>query len=304
MNEGTPHIQYLKRHQIDTGRWDLCIQQSANQLIYAHAFYLDHMAEGQWDALVLNDYEAVMPIPWRRKWGLRYACQPAFTQQLGVFGSSVSPSIVDPFLDRLQTHIRLAELDLNYQNPKPGLTRRVNFILSLDAPYEQLAANYKKDLVRNLKLANTLDYLQDISLEETLDSYREHYASRLPYFRPADYKNFGRICRQMQQQGQLLLRAAVDPQGQILATALLLRDAHRLYLLQSTTLPAGRKKEANHFLLDRLIQEWAGSRLVLDFEGSEQPGIAHFYANFGSIDQPYFFFRHNNLPWPVRLFKR
>jgi hypothetical protein len=43
--------------------------------------------------------------------------------------------------------------------------------------------------------------------------------------------------------------------------------------------------------------------MILDFEGSDHPGIAHFYENFGSINQPYFFYRHNRLPWPLRLLK-
>jgi hypothetical protein len=43
--------------------------------------------------------------------------------------------------------------------------------------------------------------------------------------------------------------------------------------------------------------------MILDFEGSDHPGIAHFYANFGGIDQPYFFYRRNRLPWPIRWLK-
>jgi hypothetical protein len=43
--------------------------------------------------------------------------------------------------------------------------------------------------------------------------------------------------------------------------------------------------------------------MILDFEGSDQPGIAHFYSNFGGVDQPYFCYRRNRLPWPVRWLK-
>ncbi len=46
------------------------------------------MAAGQWDALVLDDYQAVMPLTWRSKFGIRYLYQPAFTQQTGIFSAS------------------------------------------------------------------------------------------------------------------------------------------------------------------------------------------------------------------------
>ena len=76
-----------------------------------------------------------------------------------------------------------------------------------------------------------------------------------------------------------------------------------MYLLASVTWPEGREQEANHFLLDRLINEFAASDTVLDFEGSDLPGVAHFYRNFGGIDQPYFFYRLNRLPWYIRWMK-
>ena len=60
-------IHYLRRYEIDTKKWDQCIIESDNGLIYAHAFYLDHMAK-QWDALVMGNYDAVMPLPFNQKW--------------------------------------------------------------------------------------------------------------------------------------------------------------------------------------------------------------------------------------------
>jgi hypothetical protein len=290
------------------------------------------MAAGNWDALVLEDYLAVMPLTWRRKAGIRYLYQPAFTQQTGITsGQPITPALVDAFLRALRRQFRFAEIYLNYANQYPALEKHSNFILPLDAPYETLAGRYKKDLLRNLKLAGksrpALRYLKDFDLHTAHGYYQQQYEERLPAFRAEDYRHFEELCLMLQQGGQLLVRAvtcdhhipgdhhvtgdqhpSADPlvtgdARQPLCTAVLLRDHTRLYLLQSTTLPAGRATGANHFLLDNLIREWAGTPLILDFEGSDQPGIAHFYENFGSIDQPYFFYRHNRLPWPLRLFK-
>jgi len=70
-------LSYLPYKQIDKVKWDACIRHSMNRLIYAESVYLDHMAVN-WDAIVLNDYEAVMPLPWKKKLGIRYLYQPSF----------------------------------------------------------------------------------------------------------------------------------------------------------------------------------------------------------------------------------
>jgi hypothetical protein len=300
------HITYLHRREIDTAKWDQCIESSQSPLIYGRSFYLDKMAAGQWDALVLDDYRAVMPLTWRSKYGIRYLCQPAFTQQTGIFSTQPTPpSIVETFLRQLDRHFRFSEIYLNHANGHPSLIPRANFILPLDAPYDQLASQYKKDLIRNLKLSQraALTYTKDFDWQNALDDFRREYASRLPAIRQSDYSHFEALCLLLLQRNQLLTRAVLDDRQQTLASAVFLKDTHRFYLIHSTTHPAGRASEANHFLLDQFIREWAGSPMILDFEGSDHPGIAHFYHNFGGIGQPYFLYRRNRLPWPIRWLK-
>ena len=59
----------------------------------------------------------------------------------------------------------------------------------------------------------------------------------------------------------------------------------------SVSLPAGRVKRAHFYLLDQLIAEFATKNMILDFEGSDVPGIAEFYRKFGSVNQPYPFLK-------------
>lgn len=303
---GSPAIRYLRRREIDTTRWDHCIEASLSPLIYPRSFYLDAMAAGQWDALVLDDYHAVMPLTWRSKFGIRYLYQPAFTQQTGIFSAApFTTALIESFLREADRHFRFAEIYLNYTNACPSLKPHSNFTLNLDAHYSQLCARYKKDLTRNLRLAqrNPLTYKKDFDLHTALGDFRRAYTSRLPAIKEDDYRRWEALCRLLQKQDQLLTRAVLDEQEQPLCSAVFLRDTRRFYLLHSTTLPAGRVAEANHFLLDQFIREWAGSSMILDFEGSDNPGIAHFYSNFGGTDQPYFFYRRNALPWPIRWLK-
>ena len=70
-------IIYLQNHEIDYDRWDSCVSSSDNRLIYAFSWYLDLVCR-DWDALVYNDYQAVFPLPKRRKWSIEYIYQPFF----------------------------------------------------------------------------------------------------------------------------------------------------------------------------------------------------------------------------------
>jgi hypothetical protein len=72
--------------------------------------------------------------------------------------------------------------------------------------------------------------------------------------------------------------------------------------MNCTTLE-GRKTEANHFLFDSILKEFAGSSLLFDFEGSDISGVKNFYEKFGTTNQPYCKLHFNNLPKVIKWIK-
>jgi hypothetical protein len=64
-------IHYVKRKDLDLNKYDACINNAINSRIYGYSWYLDIVADN-WDVLVLNDYEALMPLPWRQKYFIKY----------------------------------------------------------------------------------------------------------------------------------------------------------------------------------------------------------------------------------------
>ena len=67
-------------------------------MVYAFSYYLNSMAKN-WDALVLNDYDAVMPLTWNKKYGFYYLYQPFMSASLGVFGNEPDAALLKSFLD-------------------------------------------------------------------------------------------------------------------------------------------------------------------------------------------------------------
>jgi hypothetical protein len=303
-------ISYLTYGQIDQQKWDACIDDAENGLIYAKYFYLDAMADN-WDALVLNDYEAVMPLTWRKKWGVRYLYQPAFLQQGGVFfRGGLSKPAVEAFIEQACAHFRFAEITLNHLNALPEVKSgngswRKNYILPLAAEYGQLFEAFTKTTIKNIKRARNsgLRYEPSSDFEGILDLYKTLYAKRLPSFSELDYAHFSEICKKLFQENKLVVRQVMSRENELVAAAVLLVDKQRMYNMIPCVTDKGRLQRGNYFLYDCLIQEYSGSEVVLDFEGSDVEGIAAFYRHFNPVMENYPFIRVNRLPWLMRIFK-
>jgi hypothetical protein len=304
MNTVSP-IRLIKRAAVDIEKWDRCIGSARHSLVYCYSFYLDQLAK-HWDALVLNDYEFVMPLIWNRKYGVSYLYQPAFLPLAGIFSASgIDEKMVASFITASGKHFRFAEIFLNHGNVLKGLTPAVNYVLALDAPYNAISGGYKTDLIKNLKHAakTSFTYTPSANYKTVIGLYQQEYAQRMPQVTAHDYNNFTLLCETMLAKNKLLVREVYT--GEILqAAAIFFKDNGRFYNIMSYVSAAGRDTEANPFLYDQLIREFAGKEQWLDFEGSSIPGIAAFYKKFGAIDQPGYFLRHNKLPWPLRYLKK
>lgn len=276
-------------------------------LIYAQTYYLDAMS-ANWHGLVLNDYDAILPLPWKKKWGIRYLYTPPFLQQLGIIGQYKAASLA-VVLQSINQFSRYGDLQLNYSNQLAARSlmaiKKINLIIPLDQPVASIRDQYKQDTKDSICKAekNPMQYTEG-NIIESIQLYQHYYADRMPKIGKDAFVSFTNLCTQLAEKGQCIIRNMTDQNGNLLATAILLKDNKRLYNLMNTTLPEGRKKRANHLLMDRIIGEFAGTPLVFDLEGSELPGVQQFYRSFGAVEQPYFTFHYNRLPWPLNLLKR
>ncbi|MEO6730933.1 MAG: hypothetical protein ABIN01_06930 [Ferruginibacter sp.] len=295
-------LQFLSYSQIDKAKWDACIDAAGNGLVYAYSFYLDNMAK-HWDALILNDYEAVMPLTWNKKFDIAYLHTPPFIQQLGIFSKTVLPEdLIRSFVAAVQQRFRFAELFVNFNNG----TGQPNYVLSLHQSYDLIRQRYKPTLLKSLKHAArfSFNYLEEENISEAVNMSKNQYGGRLPHIKEQDYRNFEKLCKVAKNKGGLAIRKVIDENNATLAIVLLLKDKRRLYNIISAVTQKGRQCEANYYLYDKLIMEFAGQQMVLDFEGSSIEGIASFYQKFGTHIEPYFLLGYNNLPWPIKYLKK
>ena len=151
-------IQYLTYKEIDKKKWNDSIARSSNCLIFAYSWYLDIVANKQWDALILGDYETVMPLAWRKKLSISYLYQPFFTNQLGVFSTKkITEKMVEDFLNAIPKTFKFIDIGLNYANNfRTNLypqQEKVCQYVDLNNSYDSVKKFYSDNLKRNLKLA-------------------------------------------------------------------------------------------------------------------------------------------------------
>jgi hypothetical protein len=302
------HIRYLQRTQIDTGKWDACIRGTPGGLIYARSFFLDAMTRGQWDGLVLDDYAAVMPLTWKKKFGFTYLCQPHYCAMLGLFG--LSP--LTDFLAAIPRRFKLWDIDLNENNSTvdpsvlPVRTRmRINYFLALDSPYDTLSAQYKRLARRMLQKANAahLSIARGVDPDLVIDGYRKAYG-HAPANRADDpFRRLTSCAATALATGQAATYLARRPDGAIVAFYLVFSDDRFVYSVLGGSTAGGKEDGAFYMLTDAVIRDHCATHRIFRFEGSDIPGIAFFNRQFGSYPIPYPHLVLNRLPFPVNIFK-
>ncbi len=297
-------IKLIQNKDIDKALWDKCVANSLCNSIYMQSIFLDNMAKN-WAGIVVNNYEAVFAIPSRKKYGITYIYHPAFTQQLGLC-SSIENITFENILPFILSKYKYADLYLNYTNTKIQYSdERNNFVLSLNNEYSYYTKNYKQDLKKNIKISirGNLHYDKKKQIENAIFLYKTTYKNRHKNIVENDYKNFEKLCTYLNVENKVFTRAAYNHKNELLSIALFIEHNNRFYNMMNTTTDAGKKVSANHFLFDKIIEEFANSKYTLDFEGSDISGIKDFYKNFNPSNEPYFYYKINNLPAVLKIFK-
>jgi hypothetical protein len=293
-------IQYIQNKNIDKAKWDDCIEHSSNGLIYVYSWYLDAMSK-HWDALVLGDYETVMPLTWNKKYGVHYLYQPWFCASLGVFSKKkITVATVESFLKAVPEKFRYWDIYLNNKNfvevKEFPLTERINYILSLNDTYEVIAAGYRSNLKRNIKKAENASLLvqKDIPLKAILVPAKETM-QRISPISDKELHDFSKLYKKAVQ------FAGVETLGiylnqELLASAVFFYSHKRWYYILVGNHPNGKTIGASHYLIDCFIKSHAGEDALLDFEGSDVRNLAFFYSSFGATEEKYPAIRMNKLP--------
>jgi hypothetical protein len=294
------NIRFLKRKEIDLHQWDQAITSAINSLPYAFSWYLDSVAEN-WDALVMDDYKAIMPLVWMRKFGIKCLYQPYYCQQLGVFSNAILPGdILNEFIRTTTGRFYYININLN---PNAGslengykLKRKKNLLLDLSLSYPQLRKKYAGNHLRNVLKGEKSGLLlsENISLKKFQEFYLKNVNRSKENFKKKHEKIFVVLSDVLNENNRGKIFASIDADGQVLAAVMIIFHQQRIVNIINSSSDAGKRAGASHFLFDNIIRMYSASNYILDFEGSSIPGVARFYEGFGGVEE--MFYNYKKVP--------
>jgi hypothetical protein len=303
----TSSVSYLQNENIDRAKWDKCIDIAPNGLIYAYSFYLDTMAKN-WDALVMNDYEAVMPITWNKKYGIYYLYQPFLCASLGLFGKNITSERLSGFLNKIPKRFKYWDISLNKDNffldTGFDMYSRTNHILDLNHSYSFLFNKYRNSYKQILNKVDTNGIVlrKNISINYVIELAKKQFKN-VTSIPNQDFENFIHLYNS-QRKKLNPKNYALYINNELMASGIFLFSHDRAYYMLAGNNPEGRTFKASHIVIDAFIKDYAGTNLVLDFEGSDVRSISFFFKGFGAKEEIYPGLKYNALPSYIRWMKK
>ncbi|MDT8411225.1 MAG: hypothetical protein RQ875_02080 [Vicingaceae bacterium] len=279
-------IEKIKHNNIDFTKYDRCIATAFNHRIYAESWYLNLITNQSWDCLVLDDYKAVMPLPIKKKLGIKYIVMPSFCQQLGVFYTKkISPEQFAFFEKKLHHHL-VRSYHFNEENTtmfQPKGELRNNYLLNCNNEYLDLKQAYQKDRKNDLKKYE----LSSCELKKELD-FLTIYKLIQENYKDIITQNEINVLKKIVQfvdKNHKVMQVKVLCSGNCIATNIFLISKNRTINLCTLRDKSFKKFNTTTVMLDAIIKQ--NRNQILDFEGSMIEGVAAFFESFGAIKHYY-----------------
>ena len=285
-------IRYLKNKEIDRNHWDKLIGEAFNGRVYAYSWYLDALLGESWDALIMGDYEYVMPMPWRRKFGIYYIYTPFFVQQLGIFSRQEIPAdLYIEFFKNIPIKFRYLDLGVNLDSEISSKNvkitkKRTNYVLDIDRSYEEIKKEYTSVARRKLNKDQGYILNETHDFGKVISDYRISIGPIVP-MKDADYKRLEKLAFVAFEKGCLFACNLENNVGETLSSCFFLMSHGRSYYFFGSQSQIGREVQATHFLVDKFIQRFCQKIKTFDFCGSDLPGVAEFIKKWGATPEYY-----------------
>lgn len=273
-------IRKLKYADIDFQKYKSAIENSVQNNFYAGKLILDHLCES-WEILISGDYEFVMPIPLKKKFGVQFALMPLFCQQLGIFGKERNPVIEQEFFKYFIQNYKVYYYAFNYQNTfEENLKFKKNYFIQ-NTEYSNLKKNYFKGRKTAVKSSQHLTF-KELALSESLVFIQTHFKG---LDKKKDMDKFFTYINFLQAKNLLKIYGAFKEEH-LICLATVIKSKKKMSLLGLINDDMYRKDNGASFIIDRILTDHI-SEYSFDFMGSTIRGIEVFFKSFGSELQEY-----------------
>ena len=256
---------------VDSNRWDACTR-AHNREVFSEGWYWNAVC-AEWQAWVKGDYEDVMALPIKRKWGIIPVMRtPLYVKWLEGDAAQLK-QLIGVFFGLRRVHLPFE---------MRGAKQKSIQILKLNAdwfPSKELAKNIRKAETENPEFIDSvswLDFSEFMKLNHPYDWPHVQQQTMQNLFKNAFERGVGNI-------------AGVKMNGQWASMQFYIYIHSKAYLIQNAVSSDWRNREPMPFLLKNLFVQWQkyGPPLTVNFMGSNNSGVARFNEKFGATSAFY-----------------
>lgn len=271
-------IRRLKYQEIDFKKYTECLENSEQQKYSATLDFLNVVSGKQWEILIYNDYEAVMPVPYMKKFGLKIVINPKLCQQLGIFSKTDNIQVNDQFLGFFEKKYNIWYYAFNDTNQfTKKLKERQNFLI-YPADYNEVRQKYSPKRKRKLRLDEEVlqnSEVRKVTMNEALDFISQNTIGAKD---EKDKQEFLQTFSDFEQAQHLQLTAFFYHKT-IINIIAVYSDEKTLALLGTFNAKEHIKLSGSSVIIDHIISENIQTK-TFDFEGSDVPAIEEFFRGF------------------------
>ncbi len=267
-------IRVLQRNEVDEARWNACVAKSHKADVYALTWFLDIVLP-TWQAAVYGDYEFVMPLYTKRKWGILPVFKtPYFVKEVAVYPENGAPH--EAFAAVLRSHYRKSVLkDVNVSSglyEHLGITGVSNqFQVAPSWNMQQFPSKELRKNVESFELE--AEVINNVSFSEYSSFVRKHF----PY--PVAKDAWPKLQALADRQETKL--CGVRHNGELIAVQMMVYTMDTVFFIQNATHSDFRKSRVMPWLMHRLVGNLENCKKV-HFMGSNNEAVASFNKKFGA----------------------
>lgn len=273
-------IRKVAYKDIDFDKYTKCFENSVQRKYSASKEFLDIVTKKQWHLLVFNDYEAVMPVPYSKRYFLEWVDRPRLCQQLGVFSKEDSKELNDTFLDFLLKNFKVKNYSFNatnqfsneYKSRKNYYIPKQNYeaVFSKYSPKRKRKLRWDEHFKDNLEIKTFSDLFsesEDFILKNMKGSINEN-----------ETKKYLELLRSFAKDKKMFFKGFFLKEKLINLLAIY-EDAKCLALLGTFNDFEYIKLNGASILIDDIIKKHISDK-DFDFEGGEIPQVEEFFRGF------------------------
>ena len=296
-------IKRLKYEEVDWQKYQNCLEQSEQYIFFAEKKYLDLLLHENWEILVDNDYEAVMPIPLAKKLGFNFVVMPLQTQQLGIFSEKDTPELNESFLAFFQQNYKVFYYAFNAKNEFTTLLKtRKNYKLFAE-DYENIKKKYSIHRRRNVRITEVLQDKIEFTEAENLNHSESFFIENV-----IGFPNFSLKKRAFENMKNFLSQNLLKVyelyfEGDLASQAYLIESENEDFLVNFINDKKFSKYNLSSIILDQIFRKNIGKK-NFNFHGSNISEIAEFYRRFGATEENYAFVESSKIQLLISYFIR